>query len=45
MKLWMRGLETVQTTPRNRANPVGTRFTQRIEEGRRVAEYDVEVTA
>jgi uncharacterized protein YndB with AHSA1/START domain len=46
IKLWMKGLEeTVYPTPPNRENPVGTRFKQRIREGRRVAEYDGEVTA
>jgi hypothetical protein len=46
MKLWMRGLqETVYAKPRNRADRVGTRFTQRIKEGRRVVEYSGEVTA
>jgi uncharacterized protein YndB with AHSA1/START domain len=45
-KLWMRGLEeTVFTTRRSRANPVGARFTQRIRHGRRIAEYDGRVTA
>jgi uncharacterized protein YndB with AHSA1/START domain len=46
IKLWMKGLEeTVYVTARNRENPVGTRFKQRIREGRRVAEYEGEVTA
>ena len=46
IKLWMHGLEeTVYRTPRNKANPVGTRFTQRIRQGRQLAEYDGEVTA
>ena len=46
IKLWMHGLEeTVYRTPRSKANPVGTRFTQRIRRGRQVAEYDGEVTA
>ena len=46
IKLWMKGLEeTVYPTPPNRDDPVGTRFKQRIREGRRVAEYDGEVTA
>jgi uncharacterized protein YndB with AHSA1/START domain len=46
IKLWMRGLEeTVYKTKRNRQHPVGTRFTQRIKQGRRISEYDGEVTA
>jgi hypothetical protein len=40
----MRGLqETVYPGKRSRA--VGTRFTQRVSKGRRVAEYDGEITA
>jgi uncharacterized protein YndB with AHSA1/START domain len=46
IKLWMRGLEeTVYASKPNRADPVGTRFTQRIRQGRRVAEYEGVVTA
>jgi uncharacterized protein YndB with AHSA1/START domain len=46
IKLWMRGLEeTVYASEPNRADPVGTRFTQRIRQGRRVAEYEGVVTA
>lgn len=46
MKLWMNGLEeTVYTTERNSANPVGTKFKQKIREGGRVQEYDGEVLA
>jgi uncharacterized protein YndB with AHSA1/START domain len=46
VKLWMRGLqETVYKTKRNRQQPVGTRFTQRMKQGRRLAEYEGEVIA
>jgi len=46
MKLWMDGLEeTVYTSGRDPANPVGTKFKQRIREGGRVQEYDGEVLA
>lgn len=46
MKLWMRGLEeTVYPTKRSRPDQVGARFTQRIRQGRRIAEFDGEVTA
>jgi uncharacterized protein YndB with AHSA1/START domain len=46
IKLWMHGLEeTVYKTKRNRQQPVGTRFTQRLKQGRRISEYDGEVTA
>jgi uncharacterized protein YndB with AHSA1/START domain len=46
LKLWMDGLEdTVYTSDRDPANPVGTRFRQKIKEGGRVQEYDGEVLA
>jgi uncharacterized protein YndB with AHSA1/START domain len=46
MKLWIDGLEeTVYTTERDPANPVGTKFKQKIREGGRVQEYDGEVLA
>jgi uncharacterized protein YndB with AHSA1/START domain len=46
MKLWMDGLEeTTYVTPRDLANPVGTKFKQKIREGGRVQEYDGEVLA
>jgi uncharacterized protein YndB with AHSA1/START domain len=46
MKLWMDGLEeTIYTTERDPANPVGTKFKQKIREGGRVQEYDGEVMA
>jgi hypothetical protein len=42
----MDGLEeTIYSSPPDSANPVGTKFKQRIREGGRVAEYDGEVTA
>ena len=44
-KLWMRGLEEVRITHRPANGRVGTRFVQRIKEGRRRAEYQGEVTA
>ncbi|MEW6129369.1 MAG: SRPBCC family protein [Acidobacteriota bacterium] len=44
LKLWMDGLEeTIYPESLNRQNPVGTKFKQRIREGRRIAEYDGEV--
>jgi uncharacterized protein YndB with AHSA1/START domain len=46
LKLWMDGLEeTIYTTKHNPANPVGTKFKQKIREGGRVQEYDGEVLA
>jgi len=46
MKQWMDGLEeTRYTSDRDPANPVGTKFKQRIREGGRVQEYDGEVLA
>jgi uncharacterized protein YndB with AHSA1/START domain len=46
VKLWMRGLEeTVYASKPSRADPVGTRFTQRIRQGKRIAEYEGVVTA
>jgi len=46
MKLWMDGLEeTTYVSPRDPANPVGTKFKQKIREGGRVQEYDGEVLA
>jgi uncharacterized protein YndB with AHSA1/START domain len=46
IKRWMDGLEeTIYPEGRDSAKPVGTRFKQRIREGRRVADYDGEVTA
>src|SRR5262245_17986770 len=46
MKLWMDGLEeTTYVTQRDPANPVGTKFKQKIREGGRVQEYDGEVLA
>jgi uncharacterized protein YndB with AHSA1/START domain len=43
MKLWMRGLVDMRFA--SRPTRVGTRFTQRIREGGRVAEYAGQVTA
>jgi uncharacterized protein YndB with AHSA1/START domain len=46
MRLWMDGLEeTIYTSERDPANPVGTKFKQKIREGGRVQEYDGEVLA
>jgi uncharacterized protein YndB with AHSA1/START domain len=46
LKLWMDGLaETTYVTERDPANPVGTKFRQKIREGGRVQEYDGEVIA
>src|SRR5262249_167221 len=46
MKLWMDGLEeTTYVTPRDPANPVGTKFNHKIREAGRVQEYDGEVLA
>jgi len=46
LKLWMDGLEeTTYVTERDPANPVGTKFKQKIREGGRVQEYDGEVLA
>jgi len=46
MKQWMEGLEeTTYTSDRDPANPVGTKFKQKIREGGRVQEYDGEVLA
>jgi uncharacterized protein YndB with AHSA1/START domain len=46
LKLWLDGLEeTTYLTERDPANPVGTKFKQKIREGGRVQEYDGEVTA
>src|SRR5262252_4650646 len=46
MKQWMDGLEeTIYTSERDPANPVGTKFKQKIREGGRVQEYDGEVLA
>jgi carbon monoxide dehydrogenase subunit G len=46
-KIWMEGLEeTIYPSPLDSdGNPVGTKFKQRIREGRSVNEYDGEVTA
>ena len=45
IKLWMDGLEeTTYTSDRDRENPVGTIFKQRIREGGRISEYEGEVT-
>ncbi len=44
-KLWLEGVEeTRYVGDYDPANPVGTRFKQRIREGRSVKEYDGEVT-
>lgn len=44
--LWLQGVEeTRYVNPYDPANPIGARFTQKIREGRRVKEYDGEVTA
>ena len=46
MKQWMDGLEeTIYTSERDPANPVGTKFKQRIREGGRVQEYEGELLA
>lgn len=46
LRRWMEGLEeTTYPQGRDRARPVGTRFTQRIREGGHVTEYEGEVTA
>lgn len=46
VKLWMDGLEeTLYPWGRNRENPVGTKFRQKVREGGRMAEYDGEVIA
>ena len=46
IKLWMDGLEeTLYPEGKNRTNPVGTKFKQRIKEGGHVAEYDGRVIA
>jgi len=46
LKLWMDGLEeTVYPSGRNRENPLGTKFIQKIREGGRVGEYEGEVVA
>lgn len=46
LKLWMDGLEeTIFPEGKNRTNPVGTKFTQRLREGRRIAEYAGRVVA
>ena len=45
-KLWLQGVEeTRYVGAYDPANPVGTKFKQRIREGGRVKEYDGEVTA
>ena len=45
-KLWLQGVEeTRYVGDYDAANPVGTKFKQRIREGGRVKEYDGEVTA
>jgi len=45
VKRWMRGLEeTVYPSRRDRRHAVGARFTQRIRQGGRLAEFDGEVT-
>ena len=45
-KLWLKGVEeTRYVGSYNPANPVGTKFKQKIREGGRVQEYDGEVTA
>jgi uncharacterized protein YndB with AHSA1/START domain len=46
IKLWMDGLEeTLYPEGKNPVNPVGTRFTQQIREGSRVATYEGRVIA
>jgi carbon monoxide dehydrogenase subunit G len=45
-KLWLQGVEeTRYVGAYDPANPVGAKFKQKIREGRRVQEYDGEVTA
>lgn len=46
VKLWMDGLEeTLYPSGRNRENPVGTKFRQRVREDGRLTEYEGEVIA
>jgi uncharacterized protein YndB with AHSA1/START domain len=45
-KLWVEGLEeTIHEPGYNRRNPVGSKFKQRIREGKKIEVYDGEVTA
>ena len=45
-KLWLEGLEdTIREPGYNRKNPVGSKFTQKIREGKKVEVYNGEVTA
>jgi uncharacterized protein YndB with AHSA1/START domain len=46
LKIWVKGLEeTIYPSGKNPNDPVGTKFVQKIREGRRVQQYDGEVIA